>query len=388
MKYPRIYLVLDNCFAIKRWVKPAEWIGLAQDLGFRYVQASTDNEIDPLFSSSGYMDDWFEEVKRLQKKTGMRVVNFYTGYQTYRTVGLAHYDGRNREKITEDWIKNLIRRISDLQAKGLGFSFFAIPHQVMQNPDQYRELMELICEQMADIAAFAYGHGGIQVSNEQMYAPHQPPFTIKGAREFLQGIYAVNKNPSYVTIDVGHMIGQGKFLMPSREKLRDAIEQNGALWLGSDEAHRKFEEAAACGNGAMRSQLMEEILADVYEHDYLFANSQDSDPYKWLESLACYSPIIHMQQTNGVASSHASFTPETNKEGIIKGDKLLLAIKKSYDMNGETPLQGLVEDIYLSFELFFANVETKKDILTKLRQTIDYWRDFVPEDGVPLNELV
>ena len=49
MSYPRIYLVLDNCFAIKRWIKPSEWMQIAQDLGFGYVQASTDNEIDPLF---------------------------------------------------------------------------------------------------------------------------------------------------------------------------------------------------------------------------------------------------------------------------------------------------------------------------------------------------
>ncbi|MEI6101145.1 MAG: TIM barrel protein [Eubacteriales bacterium] len=388
MTYPRIHLVLDNCIAIKRWIKPSEWFQIAQDLGFRYIQASTDNEIDPLFSSAGYMDDWFEEVKKLQKKTGIRVINFYTGYQTYRTVGLAHYDIRNRTKISNDWIKNLIKRIADLQAKGVGFCFFAIPHNTLQNPDQYREIMDLVCEQMADIADFAFQNGGVQISNEQMYAPHQPPFTIKGTREFLQSIYVIKKRPNYVTIDVGHMVGQGRFVMPSKEKLEEAVSQNNPIWLGSDEAHQKFDEAVARKDGKRRSQLVDEILADIYEHDYLFSNSEDTDPYKWLESLACYSPIIHMQQTNGISSSHAAFTPETNKDGIIKGNQLLRAIKKSYDMNEEVPMQGLVEDIYLSFEIFASNVESKREIITKLQKTIDYWREFVPEDGIVLNELV
>ena len=102
MIYPRIYLVLDNCFAIKRWIKPSEWMQISQDLGFQYVQASTDNEIDPLFCTDAYMDDWFDEIKKLQDKTGVKVVNFYTGYQTYRTVGLAHPDRRIREKITNE----------------------------------------------------------------------------------------------------------------------------------------------------------------------------------------------------------------------------------------------------------------------------------------------
>ena len=26
MKYPKIYLALDNCFALKRWVEPETWL--------------------------------------------------------------------------------------------------------------------------------------------------------------------------------------------------------------------------------------------------------------------------------------------------------------------------------------------------------------------------
>lgn len=388
MKYPRIYLVLDNCFAIKRWIKPVEWMTIAQDLGFQYVQASTDNEIDPLFSTDDYMDDWFNEVKKMEEKTSLKVINFYTGYQTYRTVGLAHHDKRVRDKIMNGWIKNLIVRIADLKAKGLGFCFFALPHATLQNPAEYGETMRLIYDQMAEIAEFAYNNGQIQISNEQMYAPHQPPFTINGTREFLEKIFAVNKKPSYVTIDVGHMTGQGKFLMPSKEKLTEDVYKNRPVWLGSDAAHQMFDVASRTANEVQKKHLIEEIMADMHAHEYMFSTREDSDVYKWIEELACYSPIFHLQQTNGTASSHAAFTPETNKDGIITGGRLLASIKKSYELNAEKPMQGLVPEIYLSFEIFASNTETKSEIITKLKQTIDYWREFVPEDGLFADQLI
>jgi len=388
MNYPRIYLVLDNCFAIKRWIKPMEWMEISRDLGFKYVQASTDNEIDPLFCTDEYMDGWFEEVKAQQKKLDMQLVNFYTGYQTYRTVGLAHYDAGIREKITDGWIKKLIVRIADLNAKGLGFSFFAIPHAVLQDPAEYKRVMEMLIRQMADIAAFAYDNGRVQVSYEQMYAPHQPPFTIKGTKEFIKRVYEKNNKPSYVTIDVGHMVGQKKFTRPSRDAIMDAIEMKKAIWLGSDAAQIMFEQAAGLENDAQKTKTVDRIEADIHAHEYLFSGAEDSDVYQWLDAAACYSPIMHLQQTDGVTSSHAAFTPENNARGIIRGDRLLGSIKKSYELNHADPLQEMVEDIYLSFEIFASNIETGREIIAKLKQTVDYWRKWVPEDGMKVDELI
>lgn len=388
MNYPRIYLVLDNCFAIKRWVKPTEWMEISRDLGFKYVQASTDNEIDPLFCTDDYMDGWFEEVKTQQKKLDMQLVNFYTGYQTYRTVGLAHYDSGMREKITNGWIKKLIVKIADLKAKGLGFSFFAIPHAVLQDPAEYKKMMGLLIAQMADIAAFAHENGRVQVSYEQMYAPHQPPFTIKGTLDFIKSVYEINHKPSYVTIDAGHMVGQKKFRRPSKKDIMDALAKNKAIWLGSDAAQIMFEQAAGLARGAQISEIADRIEADISAHEYLFSEAEDSDVYQWLYAAACYSPIMHLQQTDGITSSHAAFTPDNNKRGIIQGDRLLAAIKKSYEQNNANFLQQAAEDIYLSFEIFASNTETGREIIAKLRQTIAYWRRWVPEDGMKVSELI
>jgi len=362
-------------------------MGIARDIGFEYVQASTDNEIDPLFCTDDYMDDWFGEVKSQQDRLDMRLVNFYTGYQTYRTVGLAHHDERIRQKITDGWIKKLILRIEELHAKGLGFSFFAIPHAVLQDKAAYGRMMESIYGQMADIADFAYEHGRVQVSVEQMYAPHQPPFTISQTREMLERIYEKRKKPCFVTIDVGHMVGQRKFLMPEGGQIRSAWEKGRNIWLGSDKAQDMFDEGIK-GNEGERVRLAGRIEEDIREHGYLFSCPDDTDVYRWVEDVGCYSPIYHLQQTDGVTSGHAAFTPETNRKGIIRGDRLLRAIKKSYDLNGVSPTQDMAEDIYLTFEIFGANTETGREIISKLKQSIDCLREWIPKDGLRLDELI
>ena len=52
--YPRIYLAIDNCFASKRWSTPADWMKVISDAGIYYVEASADNECDPLYSGTDF----------------------------------------------------------------------------------------------------------------------------------------------------------------------------------------------------------------------------------------------------------------------------------------------------------------------------------------------
>lgn len=76
MNYPKIYLVLDNCFAIKRWVEPETWGPLIKELGFDYVEASFDNEADFFYSPQWYLDEWFDRVKAVEVTQNIRVANF------------------------------------------------------------------------------------------------------------------------------------------------------------------------------------------------------------------------------------------------------------------------------------------------------------------------
>lgn len=380
---PRIYLVLDNCFALKRWVKPLEWMEICAELGFRYVQASTDNEIDPLFSTSDYMDEWFEEAERAQRKTGVQLINFYTGYQTYRTVGLAHFNEGMVEHIRQNWINELIRRASKFGARGMGFSWFALSEEIMQSPKRYAAMEERLVEQLAKIADTARECGDFQVSFEQMYVPYQPPFTIAQTERYLELVYAKRGNPLYVTLDTGHMIGQEKYLKPDERAIAKSIAEKQPVWLGADEAFALWEKYCEDGNVIEGTKRISECLE---KYTYMFAEPRDADEYAWIGKLAKYSPIFHMQQTNGTVAGHRPFTPENNDWGIISGEKLFAAIKKSYDEAEE--IQPPVKDIYLSFELFFSNMDTKRNMLDALKKTLEYWRRFVPEDGMTLEEIL
>jgi sugar phosphate isomerase/epimerase len=381
---PRIYLALDNCFAIKRWIKPLDWLQRAKELGFHYVQASTDNEIDPLFSPSDYMDEWFEEVKQGEKKTGVKVSTFYTGYQTYRTAGLAHHNKSMVRRLKENWIFEMVNRVSSSNARGFGFSLFAVPEPVMQSPEKYTETEQRIIDVLRETGDYAHEHNDVQVSFEQMYVPYQPPFTIAQTERYLKAVYEHRKHPVYVTLDTGHMIGQVKFLRPDKEKLLRCFESNDLLpWLGADEVYELLKKYKKSGNF---EEGTEKIIAAMSLYPYMFAEKEDTDEFTWFERLAKYSPIVHMQQTDGVKAGHAAFTKETEKYGIITGERLFKAIKKSYDSQKE--IIPPVSEIFLSFELFFSNTSLKFDILSQLKETLDYWRRFIPEDGMTLDEII
>ena len=112
MEYPKVYLTLDNCFAIKRWVSPKEWVPLIQNMGFTSVQASFDNEIDFLYSPDWYLDQWFEELEEQEKCSTIKVDTFFTGYQTYRTAGLGHPNDQMADYLMEEWVKGLRKRMA------------------------------------------------------------------------------------------------------------------------------------------------------------------------------------------------------------------------------------------------------------------------------------
>ena len=104
----------------------------------------------------------------------------------------------------------------------------------------------------------------------------------------------------YITIDTGHQTGQRKFRKPSYGELKEALRtyrNNGNienLWLGSAKAHEIFKSVSLND-----SDGIQKLMSEMDRCPYLFASYEDGDPYEWLERLGCFSPIIHLQQTDG-----------------------------------------------------------------------------------------
>jgi sugar phosphate isomerase/epimerase len=386
MKFPRIHLAIDNCFASKRWTEPREWLALADSLGLRNVEASADTEADPLYMGAEYMQDWTAEVARCETSFGVKVVNLYSGHGTYTTLGLGHHDRRVRDRIRDHWVKPMLTAAQRLRA-GLGFFCHAFPNCTLQDPQLYVSALRSLEAELSNVATFAAKLGVGPVGIEQMYSPHLVPWTIEGARDLLCAVNKAARGPCYLTIDTGHQTGQKRFVRPNSQTIAESARSGNCPWLGPQRAHEVFQEAVATG-GTITDTLISAIEEQMFQFPHLFAKEADSDPYAWLQSLGRYSPIIHLQQVVDQRSSHLPFTDETNEKGIIKGEHVLRALLQSCLVQEPRPMPQPCSDIYLTLEVFSGTSEWPHEIIRKLRESVRYWRRWVPEDGKSIDQLV
>ncbi|MBD3239104.1 MAG: hypothetical protein GF331_00855 [Chitinivibrionales bacterium] len=394
MTYPRIHLAVDNCFASKRWTRPAEWARvIREELGLECVEASADNECDPLYAPQDYLADWREQVARAQATTGIRVVNLYSGHGTYATLGLGHPDERIRTHILERWVRPMLDTAGALGA-GLGFFAHAFDQATLGDRTQYGTAYADLVGMFSDIAAYAASRGVATVAVEQMYSPHQVPWTIGGAERLLSDVAASgDRAPFYVTIDTGHQCAQRRYPWPTYGMLKewargDAHHRVGrAPWLGPSSVRALVEQACATG-GAAQDALLRQALEEAARYPHMFASYEDGDPYVWLERLGCYSPIIHLQQTDGASSSHRAFTVEHNRNGIIDPPHVLHALACACERSRQLTMPPPCEDIYLTLEVFSGTADTPDEILARMRESAAYWRRWVPHDGIRLDNLI
>jgi hypothetical protein len=393
MKYPRIYLAVDNCFASKRWTTPEAWAQVIRDvMGLTCVEASADNEIDPLYSPAAVRRSWVAQVKRVQARMGVRVVNLYSGHGTYATLGLGHTDKRVRDHILKNWVKPMAQTAGRVGA-GMGFFAHAFPQSVLEDREAYEQALDDLTDRLAQAAVYGVEAGAKVMAVEQMYSPHQPPWTVAGARRLLAEALRRRGAPLYVTLDVGHQYGQSRFLPPTRELLVRWLEKRkeSALerspWVGTTHAQEVLIGAVGtCGDE--RKQAVDAVLEEVAKNPHLFAAVPDGDPYEWLSQLSCYSPIVHLQQTDNTASAHKAFTAEHNATGIIEPLKVLRAIQVAYDRPVDASMPPRVEEIYLTLEMFSGTADKAADILERMRVSADYWRKTIPSDGQTLDEVL
>lgn len=378
-KYPKIYLTIDNCFAIKRWVRPRDWMKVIHDIGgVSCIEASTDNEIDPLFNTEDFRNEWVDEVKQCEKKYGQKVVSFYSGYATYRTVGLASWAKSSRDIIKNCYFKNIIDTAAKLGAQ-VGNTLSAFSEPVLNDAEKYQEAKGFLAENLVEMTKYA-ADKKVTFGYEQMYTPNQGFWTIDGCRDWIKHVYAKAGNPMYITIDTAHQVGQHSFLPPTDEQLKQMLKTGDTkgFTLG-----RKVSEMIRA-----KKHSFDEVKQTLDEYAYLFSKPEDSDVFKWFSELGCYSPLVHLQQTDGTYSGHKPFTQKFNQTGIIDPKKVFAAIAESYDRQTEPGMPPKVKEIYLAFEIFFGITESSQSIIEALRESVEYWREYIPKDGLTLDELL
>lgn len=387
----RLFLAIDNCFASKRWCEPAEWMRVIRDLGLTCVEASADNEIDPLYSCQAFLDDWITDVRRSSENTGVRVVNCYSGHGTYSTLGLAHYDPRVRQHLRRNWVDVMLRTAGSLQA-GLGMFAHAFSEKVLLDKRLYDRACTDLVEGFHELACSAQRAGASSFGIEQMYTPHQVPWTVSNTAEFLR---RTNDKPAglpvYITLDTGHQSGQDRFLPPTLQQIGDFTDavragQPTRIYLGPKECFESLRQRVL--SGLTPAQLHQEIGTFVADRPHLFSRPGDGDPYLWLEQYAAYSPIIHLQQTDGTRSAHQCFTSETSATGIIHAPKVLQAIHTSVTQPTPTGFPPPVREIYLTLEPFLGTADHPRLALEQIAESVRYWRQYLPQDGMTIEAAI
>ena len=169
-----------------------------------------------------------------------------------------------------------------------------------------------------------------------MYTPNQIPWTIDGTRSLLEAVNSRSGDPFYITIDTGHQTAQRKLLRPSEVAIRSAYlsstpnadtPSRKSAWFGPERCYYILSQGSSDSDPSRIATDMREMRMEMDSHPHLFATEKDGDPYAWLGAFGCYSPIIHLQQTDGSSSSHQPFTSERNARGRIFGDKVLEALR-------------------------------------------------------------
>ncbi|MDL2327997.1 hypothetical protein LJC64_05060, partial [Ruminococcaceae bacterium OttesenSCG-928-A11] len=184
---------------------------------------------------------------------------------------------------------------------------------------------------------------------------------------------------------------QARFVRPTaaalRQSLKAARQNPGAEmpWLGSGEAEALYRQAVATPE--REDTLLAEIEGSMDRHDYCFATPGDGSTTAWLEQLGAYSPIIHLQQVVGAASQHLAFTPEYNTHGAVHGQQVIEALRRAYQRPVAPGMPPRVENIYLTLEIFSKTHDRPADIIDRMRRSVAYWRQFIPTDGIRLDEV-
>ena len=95
----------------------------------------------------------------------------------------------------------------------------------------------------------------------------------------------------------------------------------------------------------------------------------EADHLAWIKRYGAHCDVIDCQQTDTGSSKHWPFTEEYNSKGVIKGQEILDAIQ----MSG-------AGEILIAFEIRTAAYYPQDDLhLDYLRESVDYWRQWVRE---------
>jgi sugar phosphate isomerase/epimerase len=200
----RVRLGINNCFAVKRWPRPADWAQVVRyELGLEIVELSLDLMET---SNDGERQRTTESVRAALGEHGLQAETVFTGLAAYSRNLLMHPDAEHRRSALE-WYLAMVELAAGLGARGLGGHVGAMSVRDWTDPQRRAERWAGLQRSLAEIAASAKaaGLGYLLVEN---LASAREPSTIAGLETLLTDGGA-DRAPVRLCLDVGHQCVPG-----------------------------------------------------------------------------------------------------------------------------------------------------------------------------------
>ncbi len=324
----KVYFGINGAFLTRRWEEPENFMRLTRECGYLYHEFCAD-VLDPFFhGDKSYQVETARKVREAAKKYGVVITDYYTGVATHRFHGLSHSDPRVRERMKQ-WIIEAMDIVLEMGVDRIGGHWDAFSVEVLSDPERTKAAFENIYQQFRELAVIGKQKGIAAIYNEQMYIPSEIPWTMQQAEEFL---IAVNRDsagcPIRLTIDTGHQAGMHYGL-----------------------------------------------------------SGPDLDYAEWIKRFGAIAEVIHIQQTTPDASCHWAFTEEYNNLGHVRIERVIEALKYSHQHYHEQPYAPYLppaERTFLIAEIIPGSTKREDVLLRELKETADYLRRFIPDDGLEI----
>jgi sugar phosphate isomerase/epimerase len=294
---------MNLLYAAKRWIEPEIWgQQIGERWGLRYAQFCFDL-LDPR-STLDLRKKMCAEIKNAAQKYNFVVHSCLTGSGTFFYPLLMHPYQEGRDDAVQ-WCKLAAETSEMMGAIAVGGPLGAATSEDYKVKERFTFLMDQLAAGMRTFAEFGAQYNQEFVIFEPSNLEREGLIRLDFAEDLFKDFNRDTPIPVYFMLDVGH-------------------------------------------------QCSPEV------------SGQDSDPYIWLEKLGKYSPIVHIQQTDGVADRHWPFTKEFNEKGIIKFDKVLNSLEKS----------GLKE-VWIFPEFFYGTDADEEKVLSDIDESIAYLKKFI-----------
>lgn len=261
---PRLHLGINNCFAVKRWPEPEQWLDIIrQDLGLDCCQFSLDL-VDPLLDFEA-LDAYAGETRKLAAERGILLHSTFTGLAAYSWSQLLH-PGEQMRTAALRWYERAIDFTTQLGAWGMGGHVGAFSVRDAADAERRSALLAEMTRRLSYLARYA---------------------AVKGLRFLLFENMAVER-------EYGHSI----------------------------------EEAQALTGLTMNDGVPLVLCLDVGHPCALHTGTASDDYRAWLAHPWLHPPVIHLQQTDRGSDHHWPFTDAYNGVGLIRPADVIASIQQ------------------------------------------------------------